>query len=265
MRIRPNHRALLAAGTAVLALSLTACNGDDQAAATGGGSADKPAASTSGSASAGTGTPASNEKPADTTTTGAPGTSKAPQKSSGGSTTSGGGSGSGTTAGGGSGGGGSANNTEAYAWKHACAMSQLTVTVRPGSGSQRVIEVSNGGTSACGLDLLPAVDLGDSNSADQSRNVRPLVPSGLGGPDHALLAGKKAYAVIDLNPGGKAGSAKGINEMNVLVSPSHMANADTRNYPIAAGTQVSGPKLGLYRDSVADAVSSMKQADTPQQ
>ncbi|MEU3078398.1 hypothetical protein [Streptomyces laurentii] len=263
MRIRPNHRALLAAGTAVLALSLTACNGDDQAAATGGGSADKPAASTSGSASAGTGTPASNEKPADTTTTGAPGTSKAPQKSSGGTS-----AGSGTSGGSGStsgGGGGSANNTEAYAWKHACAMTQLSVNVRPGSGSQRIIEVSNKGTSACGLDLLPTVDLGDSNSADQSRNVRPLVPSGLGGPDHALLAGKKAYAVIDLNPGGKAGSAKGINEMNVLVSPSHMANADTRNFPIASGTQVSGPKLGLYRDSVADAVSSMKQADTPQQ
>ncbi|MFE7414503.1 hypothetical protein [Streptomyces laurentii] len=265
MRIRPNHRTLLAAAaTAALALSLTACGGGDKAAAAG-GSADKPAAAAPGSASAEAATPASNEKPADTTTTGAPGTSKAPQKSSGGSSASGG-SGSTTTSGSGSGvsGGSAKNNTEAYAWKHACAMSQLSVNVRPGSGSQRVIEVSNKGTSACGLDLLPAIDLGDANSADQSRNVRPLIPSGLGGPDHALLAGKKAYAVIDLNPGGKPG-VKGINEMNVLVSPSHMANADTRNFPIAAGTQVSGPKLGLYRDSVADAVSSMKQADTPQQ
>ncbi|MEU3558059.1 hypothetical protein [Streptomyces fragilis] len=141
-------------------------------------------------------------------------------------------------------------------------MKQLSVTVRT-DGTRRIIEVANTGASACGLDLLPAVDLGTADDTDRSGNLHPLVPGGLGGPDHALLAGTKAYAVLDLAPGGGAGAD--VDEMHVLVSPSHMPNAETRAFGLGSGVQVSGPRLGLYRDTVAEAVASMRQADTTQQ
>jgi hypothetical protein len=141
-------------------------------------------------------------------------------------------------------------------------MRQLSLTVRK-DGSRRIIEVANTGASACGLDLLPAVDLGDADDADRSGNLHPLVPGGLGGPDHALLAGATAYAVLDLSPGGGSGG-EDADEMHVLVSPSHMPNADTRAFGLGSGVQVSGPRLGLYRGTVAEAVASMRQADTAQ-
>ncbi|PVC77273.1 hypothetical protein [Streptomyces sp. CS081A] len=242
MRVRHRHRALLAVTTAALVLSLTACNGDDQAAATPTTGPDTTASGPAATGPAATGAPADgspSEAPKAPEASQAP---KASQKPNG---------------------GGSANNTEAYAYKHPCAMTQLSLNVRQ-EGTRRIIEVANKGASACGLDLLPAVALGDSSSADRSNSLRPLVPSGIGGPNHALLAGTKAYAVLDLNPGGRAG-AKGIDEMNVLVSPSHMPNADTRSFPLGAGASVSGPELGLYHGSVADAVASMRQADIAQQ
>ncbi|MGW1014305.1 DUF4232 domain-containing protein [Streptomyces termitum] len=269
MRVRTQHRALLAATTAVLALGLTACNGSDKAAPapagqttpTAGQQADASApATTGGGAAAQSG--GSSETPVKT-----PASAGAAGKTTGGtdaSTGTGSGTGSGTSKGSGTAKtGNSSKNTEEYAYKHPCAMTNLTVNVRQGGGSLRVIEVTNKGATACGLDLLPAVDLGLSTSADRSGNIHPLVPSGIGGPDHALLVGTKAYAVLDL--AGKAGgTGKKVDEINVLVSPSHMPNADTRNFPIGAGARVAVPKLGLYRDNVADATASMKQADITQ-
>ncbi|MET9351142.1 DUF4232 domain-containing protein [Streptomyces termitum] len=265
MRVRTQHRALLAATTAVLALGLTACNGSDKAAPapagqttpTAGQQADASApATTGGGAAAQSG--GSSETPVKT-----PASAGAAGKTTGGTGT-GSGTGSGTSKGSGTAKtGNSSKNTEEYAYKHPCAMTNLTVNVRQGGGSLRVIEVTNKGATACGLDLLPAVDLGLSTSADRSGNIHPLVPSGIGGPDHALLVGTKAYAVLDL--AGKAGgTGKKVDEINVLVSPSHMPNADTRNFPIGAGARVAVPKLGLYRDNVADATASMKQADITQ-
>lgn len=238
MRIRPQHRALLAAATAAaLALTLTACDGDDQGAAPAGPKESAAGApSEAGASAAPTGASKPDEQPA------GEGGSQAP----------------------GAAGGGSAGNTEEYAYQHPCTMNQLTLKVTDGTGTQRIVEVANTGKNACGLDLLPAVDFGEAASADQSGNLHPLVPGGLGGPGHALLAGTKAYAVIDLNPGGEAAGAE-VDEMNVLVSPAHMAAADTRNFPLGSGTQVSAPKLGLYQATVADAAASAKGADTPQQ
>ncbi|WEH35489.1 DUF4232 domain-containing protein [Streptomyces sp. AM 4-1-1] len=162
--------------------------------------------------------------------------------------------------------GGGSTNTESYAFSHPCETGRLSlrVTTRSGASSQRVIEVRNTGSTSCGLSYHPAVDLGDSASGDRSHNVKPLIPSGLGGaPAYPVLAGQTAYAVIDLNPSGATtGTAPGINEMNVLVSPDSMPNADTRNFPLGSGAKVLKPKLGLYRGTVADAVNSMKQADT---
>ncbi|WP_055585283.1 DUF4232 domain-containing protein [Streptacidiphilus griseoplanus] len=136
------------------------------------------------------------------------------------------------------------------------------VTTRPGAPGQRVIEVRNAGAKACGLSRYPQVDLGDSQSQDQSRNVRPMVPGGSAAV-HPVPAGSTVYAVIDLDPSGaSSGTVSGVDEMNVLADGDHMPNADTLNFPLGSGTPVLKPKLGLYAGTVADAVNSMSGADT---
>ncbi|MEU6245375.1 DUF4232 domain-containing protein [Streptomyces sp. NPDC047024] len=271
--MRTFHRstALAAAGTAVLALALTACGGSDTGAKDAGAAKpDAPAAAASTQPSKDAAAPAGS-------TTG--GTSKSGGTSGGGSSSSGGTSGgsSGGTSGGGtagttSGGGaqqagaksGGGNDTDSYAYTHACSGGQVTVRVTTRTASQRVIEVRNTGSSACGLSYYPAVDLGSSTSADQSRNIKPLVPGGLGGPPaYALRAGRTAYAVIDLDPSGATtGTVPGIDEMNVLANGVDMPAAETRNFPLGSGAKVLKPKLGLYNATVSDAVASMKQADS---
>lgn len=160
------------------------------------------------------------------------------------------------------------NNTDSYAYTHPCSMKQLDVQVSGWNAapSQRLIEVRNLGANACGLSYFPQVDLGDSHAPDKSRNVKPTVPGGLGGPPaYAVHAGQTAYAVIDLNPSGATtGTVPGIDELNVLPDGDHMPNADTLNFPLDSGTRVLKPKLGLYRDTIGDAIDSVKDADTPQ-
>ncbi|MGA5702021.1 hypothetical protein [Peterkaempfera bronchialis] len=162
---------------------------------------------------------------------------------------------------------GSSGNSDSYAYSHPCSSRQLSVhVVRRGSApTQRVIEVRNVGARSCGLSYHPLVYLDNSRSADRSRAVKPLVPSGLGGaPAYPVYAGRTAYAVIDLDPSGATtGTARGLDELNVLADGDHMANAETLNFPLGSGALVLKPKLGLYRSSVADAVVSMRAADTP--
>ncbi|MFE6871245.1 DUF4232 domain-containing protein [Kitasatospora sp. NPDC057692] len=164
------------------------------------------------------------------------------------------------TAGGTSGGAGD----DSYAYAHPCEGKDLTVrvTARPEAPNQRVIEVRNQGPHACGLSYYPLVGLGDSRAADRAKDVRPLVPGGLGGaPAYPVGAGKSAYAVIDLNPGGAAaGTAPGVDQLNVLPDD-RLPTAETRNFPLGPGAKVQGPKLGLYRSSVADAAASAATAD----
>ncbi|MEV7602191.1 DUF4232 domain-containing protein [Kitasatospora sp. NPDC089797] len=153
---------------------------------------------------------------------------------------------------------------DAYAYGHPCESGNLVVrvTVRPEAPWQRVIEVRNQGPRSCGLSYYPLVSLGDSHAADHSKDVRPLVPGGLGGaPAYPLAAGRSAYAVIDLNPGGAAAGTPGIDQLNVLADGDHMPTADTRNFPLGTGAKVLKPKLGLYRSTVADAAASAAGAD----
>ncbi|MFB7470287.1 DUF4232 domain-containing protein [Kitasatospora sp. NPDC056184] len=163
------------------------------------------------------------------------------------------------TAGGTAGGAGD----EAYAYAHPCEGKDLTVkvTVRPEAPTQRVIEVRNQGSHACGLSYYPLVSLGDSHAADHGKDVRPLVPGGLGGaPAYPVGAGKSAYAVIDLNPGGAAAGTAPVDQLNVLPDD-RLPTAETRNFPLGAGAKVLGPKLGLYRATVADAAAVAATAD----
>ncbi|MEU9040544.1 MULTISPECIES: DUF4232 domain-containing protein [unclassified Kitasatospora] len=163
------------------------------------------------------------------------------------------------------GGGGEAGGGEAYAYSHPCEAKKLSVrvTTRAEAPGQRVIEVRNQGTTACGLSYYPLLSLGDSHAADHGKDVKPLVPSGLGGaPAYPVAAGQTAYAVLDLNPGGAAtGTAAGVDELNVLADGDHMAAADTLDFPLGNGAKVAKPKLGLYRSSVADAAASAATAD----
>lgn len=235
---------LRAAATAVLALALTACGGED--------SGTKAADPANGATPAAASQPADVAKAGDSVVnTGTPqavsagkGTAKEETaKASGGNT-----------------------DTDSYAYTHPCKSQKLSVhvTSRAYAATQRVIEVRNLGASACGLSYFPRVSLGNSHSADHSKDVRPLVPSGLGGaPAYPVRAGKTAYAVIDINPrGATTGTVAGIDEMNVLADDAHMPNAETHNFPLGSGAKVLKPKLGLYRSTIADAVSSMTQADT---
>lgn len=157
-------------------------------------------------------------------------------------------------------------DSDTYAFKHPCAIGALSVhvTVRAGAPTQRVIAVRNTGAHACGLSYYPLVDLDGAASGDGATAVKPLVPGGLGGaPAYVVHAGQTAYAVVDLDPSGAStGTAAGVDELNVLPDGDHMPTAQTLNFPLGKGALVRGPKLGLYRSTVSDAVASMRTADT---
>ncbi|MFB8238065.1 DUF4232 domain-containing protein [Kitasatospora purpeofusca] len=163
-------------------------------------------------------------------------------------------------------GGGGADDS--YAYTHPCDTKDLAirVTARPEAPSQRVIEVRNQGARSCGLSYFPLVSVGDSHAADRGKDIKPLVPGGLGGPPaYPVGAGRTAFAVIDLNPGGgSAASAAGVDQLNVVADGDHMPTAETRNFPLGPGAKVRAPKLGLYRATVADAVASAATADQQQ-
>ncbi|MER5356600.1 DUF4232 domain-containing protein, partial [Kitasatospora sp. NPDC002551] len=163
------------------------------------------------------------------------------------------------------GGAGGPADGDAYAYGHPCESKDLTVrvTTRPEAATQRVIEVRNQGPHACGLGYYPLVSLGDSRATDRGKEVKPLVPGGLGGaPAYPVGAGRTAYAVIDLNPGGAStGTVPGIDQLNVLADGDHMPTAETRNVPLGSGAKVLAPRLGLYRATVADAAASAATAD----
>ncbi|MFI2606503.1 hypothetical protein [Kitasatospora sp. NPDC018619] len=154
-----------------------------------------------------------------------------------------------------------AGGDEAYAYTHSCKADKLTVKVstRAGAPDQRVIEVHNQGSTYCGLSYYPLVAIGKANAADRGDSVTPLVPGGLGGPPaYALAPGRSTYAVVDLNPG--SGGSGDWNELNVLADD-QMPNSDARTFPLGAGAKVGKqPKLGLYRENVADAAASAQTA-----
>ncbi|MFI8885231.1 DUF4232 domain-containing protein [Streptomyces sp. NPDC053813] len=242
------HTAALGAVTAVLALALTACGGGDETGTKSAGSADN-------AASAGASTDAG--QPSDATK--ATGTSKADSTAQNTGATKTGTSKTSTSKGGST---ASGNTSDSYAYKHPCKSSDLSVRVYPreGSATQQVIEVNNTGANSCGLSYFPRVSLGASKASDHSGDITPAVPGGLGGaPAYPVKPKTAAIAVIDLNPSGGNGLTW-INEMNVLADGDHMPNADTQNFELGPDVKVRDPKLGLYRGTVADAVSSMKSA-----
>lgn len=254
---RKRTAAVGAAVTAVLALALTACGGDGSGTKSAGpaDSSAKGAASagTSQSAASGSGADADAGKSTDTATTG--GATKT--VASGKDTSKGSTAGAGTTTGG--------DTSDSYAYKHPCRSENLSVRVyaREGSATQHVIEVNNTGANACGLSYFPRVSLGSASAADHSGDVTPLVPGGLGGaPAYPVKPKTAAIAVIDLNPSGASGALTWINELNVLADGDHMPNAEQLNFPLGPDVKVLDPKLGLYSGTIAEAVDSMKQADS---
>ncbi|WP_405715077.1 MULTISPECIES: DUF4232 domain-containing protein [unclassified Streptomyces] len=237
------HTATLGAVTAVLALALTACSGDETGTKSAGPADDK--ATVAASQPAADATTTDNKKTGDAAqNTGATKTGTSKTGTSGGSSATGG------------------NTSDSYAYKHPCKSSDLSVRVYPreGSTTQQVIEVNNTGANSCGLSYFPRVSLGASKASDHSSDITPAVPGGLGGaPAYPVKPKTAAIAVIDLNPGGKNG-VTWVNEMNVLPDGDHMPNADTQNFELGPDVKVGDAKLGLYRSTVADAVSSMQQA-----
>ncbi|WP_328466217.1 DUF4232 domain-containing protein [Streptomyces sp. NBC_00448] len=235
------------------------------------------AACQSGSTSASDATPSQQASAASVASGGkesasAPAASPSGRSTSGGSSSGGSGGSKSSTGSGNSGGtggstsGGGSATSDSYAYAHPCTAGQVRVTVtrRDSAPTQRVIEVRNTGTRSCGLSYFPLVSLDDSHAADGSRAVKPLVPGGLGGaPAFPIYAGRTAYAVVDLDPSGAtSGTVDGIDELNVLANGDHMPNADTVNFRLGSGSPVLKPKLGLYENTVADAVTSMRSADT---
>ncbi|TRV72882.1 DUF4232 domain-containing protein [Streptomyces sp. 130] len=251
--------AALGAATAVLALALTACGGD------GGGTKAAGPAGNSASADA---TVAAKEAAADTAQDQG-GTAGDDTKTGGASTdavtSSTGKSEKGAAKTDGSPGAATGGDTsDGYAYKHPCRSGDLSVRVyaREGSATQHVIEVNNTGENSCGLSYFPRVSLGSANATDHSGDILPLVPGGLGGaPAYPVKPKTAAIAVIDLNPGGGNG-VTWVDELNVLPDGDHMPNAEQLNFPLGPGVKVGTPKLGLYERTVADAVASMRQADS---
>jgi len=225
------------------ALALSACQSSSKSAAS--GAAPSGSATTTSAIVSGTTSSASSPGASTSKSSSAPASASSSAKSS----------------------AGAPHNDDSYAFTHPCAASQLAVSVTRMNDvpTRRLITVRNNAATSCGLSYYPLVDLGKAQSADHSDDVKPLIPGGLGGPPaYVLNAGKTAYAVLDLNPGGSgSGQATTLDEINVLVSDT-MPNADTKNYPLGGGS-VGKPKLGLYESGVADAVASMQGANTTQQ
>ncbi|MFD5467242.1 DUF4232 domain-containing protein [Kitasatospora sp. NPDC127059] len=139
-----------------------------------------------------------------------------------------------------------------------CDIQNLTihVTARSGSANQYVIDVHNTGASACSLDAVPTVDLGDSAARDQSKNIKPALANGT--LRYSVPAGKSAYAVIDLDPSGATtGTLPGINELNVLADQENMPLASTQNFPLKSGVRVLDPRMSVYKGSEAEALASL--------
>lgn len=231
-------------------LTLTACQSDDT------GAAPSSTASSPAAPSADTGgTPAATSSPAPASTAPAAPRSAAPRSAAphSGDGKSGTSKGAGDPAG------------DEYAFTHPCTPQQLSVhvTVRAGAPSQRVIAVRNTGKRSCGLSYFPLVHLDNAEDPNGEHAVHPMIPSGLGGaPAYPVRPAATAYAVIDLNPAAATtGTVPGIDELNVLPDGDHMPNAATLNFPLPASTPVLHPKLGLYRSTIADAVTSMQSAD----
>ncbi|WP_413753228.1 hypothetical protein NRF20_23510 [Streptomyces sp. R-74717] len=244
--LRNRTTVLAAATTAVLALALTACGGDDSGTKSAG-----PAKNDSAAAAA-------SADATDATTTGTAKTGGAGQNTG---ATKTGTSKTGTSNGSAKTGG---DTSDSYAYKHPCKSGDLSVRVYPreGSATQQVIEVNNVGANSCGLSYFPRVSLGAAKASDHSSDIQPTVPGGLGGaPAYPVKPKTAAIAVIDLNPSG-ANGLTWIDEMNVLADGDHMPNAETQNFDLGPDVKVRDPKLGLYRSTIAEAVSSMKQAGT---
>ncbi|WP_328895345.1 DUF4232 domain-containing protein [Streptomyces sp. NBC_00236] len=240
-----------AAVTAVLALALTACGGDGGGTKSA-GPADNAAKS---AASAGASQQSGSDEATDTDSAKTDGSAKTVASGTG--TSKSGAAKTGTTTGG--------DTSDGYAYKHPCKSEDLSVRVyaREGSATQQVIEVNNTGANACGLSYFPRVGLGSASAQDHSGDVVPLVPGGLGGaPAYPVKPKTAAIAVIDLNPSGADGALTWINELNVLADGDHMPNAEQLNFPLGPDVKVLDPKLGLYSGTIAEAVSSMKQADS---
>ncbi|MGC4951310.1 DUF4232 domain-containing protein [Streptomyces sp. DT224] len=257
--LRKRTAVLGAAATAVLALALTACGGDGSGTKAA-GPADNPASADATVAAKDTAVDAAQDQGStagDGAKTGGGATdavTSSTGKSKGGAAKTGG---STTTAAGG-------DTSDGYAYKHPCRSGDLSVRVyaREGSATQHVIEVNNTGKNSCGLSYFPRVSLGAANATDHSGDILPLVPGGLGGaPAYPVKPKTAAIAVIDLNPGGGNG-VTWVNELNVLADGDHMPNAEQLNFPLGPDVKVGTPKLGLYERTVADAVASMKQANS---
>ncbi|MGW1652559.1 DUF4232 domain-containing protein [Streptomyces atratus] len=241
--LRNRTTILAAATTAVLALALTACGGDDSGTKSAGPASDAAAAAAS--------TDATDAKTTGTAKTGGAGQNTGATKT--GTSKTGTSNGSAKTGG---------DTSDSYAYKHPCKSADLSVRVYPrqGSATQQVIEVNNVGANSCGLSYFPRVSLGAAKASDHSSDIQPTVPGGLGGaPAYPVKPKTAAIAVIDLNPSG-ANGLTWIDEMNVLADGDHMPNAETQNFELGPDVKVRDPKLGLYRSTVAEAVSSMKQA-----
>ncbi|MFD8691695.1 DUF4232 domain-containing protein [Streptomyces sp. NPDC059651] len=253
IRTRKRTATIGAAVTAVLALALTACGGDGSGTKSA-GPADNSAKT---AASADASQPAGSAGNTDTATTGGSTKTVTSHKGTDTGASTGGSATTGSTAGG--------NTSDSYAYKHPCQSEDLSVRVyaREGSATQQVIEVNNTGANACGLSYFPRVSLGSASAKDHSGDILPLVPGGLGGaPAYPVKPKNAAIAVIDLNPSGASGALTWINELNVLADGDHMPNAEQLNFPLGPDVKVLDPKLGLYRSTIADAVSSMEQADS---
>ncbi|MGW1407894.1 DUF4232 domain-containing protein [Streptomyces sp. NPDC002403] len=240
------HTAALGAVTAVLALSLTACGGDDTGTKSAGSAGDAASAAASTDSKSTDTSKTTDGSKSDTTAqnTGATKTGTSKAGTSGGTANAGG------------------NTSDSYAYKHPCKSSDLSVRVYPreGSATQHVIEINNTGANSCGLSYFPRVSLGAAKASDHSGDIIPAVPGGLGGaPAYPVKPKTAAIAVIDLNPGGKNG-VTWVDEMNVLPDGDHMPNAETQNFPLGPDVKVGDAKLGLYRSTVAEAVASMQSA-----
>ncbi|MFD7449208.1 DUF4232 domain-containing protein [Kitasatospora sp. NPDC059827] len=232
MSVRHRRPLLVATVLAGAGLALTACGPDNTDTATG----PAPAASNTVAAKPTAGGPGTAGAP--TTGTGARPTTHAP---SGGSTKSG----SGGAAGG------------------PCDVQNLSIhlSARSGAPSQRVIEVQNKGGNACTLSATPGVDLGNSATRDQSKNLKPILAAGT--MRYTVAAGKTAYVVLDLDPSGAtAGTTPGINEVNVLADDEdgNMPLASIQNFPLGADAKVLNPSMGMYRATLAEAVASVASA-----
>ena len=158
-------------------------------------------------------------------------------------------------------------NSDAYAYKHACAPGQVKVQVVYDAklgATKRLIEVTNTGSRACGLTYYPEVAIDNSNTihvpGGTAQTVQPKVPGGLGGaPAFPLLAKQTAYSVLDLDPSHATVAKRPYNEISVIFN-NNLPNADTLNFSAAiahkGNPSVKNPFLGLYRSTTAAANAS---------